>query len=330
MKKLLTILLLLFSATTFAQSIGQDGSGHTFIYLGSFTTAGRPTAATANKGTIIFNSDSAGHGFDALQVSDGATWTSANSVLSGSGSSQTLQQVFTTQLNNAILTFQDTVSGRPLVLADTVIHTNVFRPAVANGQDLGTAAFPYLTIHVDNITPFTLLQLGSTSGNPIKLNPGGTTAFQALSGGQIKWDGGIGNTFPGNNVTDSIVTFNNGFFRTLPIASITGGGSTLARQNITSGTSVTGTAGNILVTFNFASTASTFTFTMPASPTDQQVVSFEGGGTLITGTEVSTLTLALNSGQNNFIQTTPLTTFNVGEHATFRWNASQSNWFRDN
>lgn len=329
MKKLLTILLLLFSATTFAQSIGQDGSGHTFIFLGSFTTAGRPTAATANKGTIIFNSDSAGHGFDALQVSDGATWTSANSVANGGTGSQTLQQVFTTQLNNAILTFQDTISGRPIIFTDTVVHSNVFRPSVANGQDLGTAAFPYLTAHVDNITPFSLLQLGSTTGNPIKLNPAGVTAFQALSGGQIKWDGGIGNAFPGNNVTDSVVTFNNGFLRTLPIASI-GGTTTLARQRIITGTSATGTSGNILVTFNFSSTVSAFAFTMPASPTDQQVVSFEGGGTLTTGTEITTLTLILNSGQNNFIQTTPLATFNVGEHAVFRWDAVESNWFRDN
>lgn len=115
---------------------------------------------------------------------------------------------------------------------------------------------------------------------------------------------------------------------TLNIPQYAGGSTLLTRQSITSGTTATGTSGNLIVTFNFASTASTFNFTMPASPTDQQVVAFEAGGTLTTGTEVTTLTITPNSGQS-IIQSTALTTLGVGEYALYKWNNSLTAWFRE-
>lgn len=108
-----------------------------------------------------------------------------------------------------------------------------------------------------------------------------------------------------------------------------GGSSSLTRQVITSGTSATGTSPNLIVTFNFSSTAASYTFTMPASPADQQIVEFEGGGTLTSGAEVTSLTISPNSGQS-IIGLTTLNTFNVGEYAKYKWNASLSAYMREN
>lgn len=103
----------------------------------------------------------------------------------------------------------------------------------------------------------------------------------------------------------------------------------LTRQVLTTGTTATGTSGNLLVTFNFASTVSAFTFTMPSSPTDQQTVEFEGGGTIASGTaEVTTLTISPNSGQTVKGQST-LNTFNAGEYAKFKYNTTLSAWMRE-
>jgi hypothetical protein len=104
-----------------------------------------------------------------------------------------------------------------------------------------------------------------------------------------------------------------------------GGGSSLTRQSITSGISVTGTTANSLVTFNFPAPISGFAYTFPLGPSDQQVVEFEAGGTLVTGTEITTLTLIANSGQN-IIYKIPFNTVDVGDHAKFKWNASISSW----
>lgn len=113
------------------------------------------------------------------------------------------------------------------------------------------------------------------------------------------------------------------------VITATGGSSSLTRQSITSGTSVTGTSGNLLVTFNFPAPISGFAFTMPAGPSDQQIVEFEGGGTLVTGTEITTLTLIANTSQN-IISKTALNTFDVGDYAKFKWNASIFSWMREN
>ena len=77
MKKLLVILLLFIAKVSFGQSVNQDGLGHSFVYIGQFSTASRPVAAASNKGALILNSDSTG--FNAFQVSDGTSWKSASS-----------------------------------------------------------------------------------------------------------------------------------------------------------------------------------------------------------------------------------------------------------
>lgn len=76
-----------------------------------------------------------------------------------------------------------------------------------------------------------------------------------------------------------------------------GGGSTLTRQNITSGTSATVTGGNYWVWFNPSSAISTYTLTLPASPSDQDVVKVTFGGSITSGNIINTLTISPNSGQ---------------------------------
>lgn len=106
-----------------------------------------------------------------------------------------------------------------------------------------------------------------------------------------------------------------------------GGGSTLTRQSVTTAGSVTGTTGNLLVTINL-SVANSIAFTMPASPTDQQVVCFEAGGTITTGNVVTVLTVTANSGQS-LIQAQAPTTMNAGEYIQYRYNTSLTAWFRE-
>jgi hypothetical protein len=164
-----------------------------------------------------------------------------------------------------------------------------------------------------------------TMTGDVAINNTGATTIQtnAVSNSKLAQMGA--NTLKGNN-TGSMANAAD-----LTVAQINTmlGTSLLTRQVLTSGTTATGTVGGLLVTFNFSSTASTFTFTMPASPTDQQTVEFEGGGTLTSGTEVTNLTLSPNAGQS-IIGAVALTTFNVGEYAKYKWNNSLTAWMREN
>lgn len=125
----------------------------------------------------------------------------------------------------------------------------------------------------------------------------------------------------------STVYFVGGSIRPVNFTGSGGGGSSLlARVSITSGSSSTG-AVNTLYTFNPASTLASYTFTLPASPTDQQVVEFESGGTLTSGTIITTLSVVPNSGQGIIQSSTPVT-LTIGEGWGYRWNSTVSKWYR--
>jgi len=105
-------------------------------------------------------------------------------------------------------------------------------------------------------------------------------------------------------------------------------GGILSRVTITSGTSFTASFANTIFEFNFSSTQGSFTFTMPPSPTDQQLVLFETGPTLGSGTEITTLTVSPNTGQAGIIANVPLTTLAYGGIAAFRYRSSDTYWVR--
>jgi hypothetical protein len=106
-----------------------------------------------------------------------------------------------------------------------------------------------------------------------------------------------------------------------------GGGSTLTRQIITSGSSGTVTGSNYIVTIDPAATLASYVLTMPASPTDLQTVEVDFGGTLTNGTIVTALTISPNSGQT-ILDNTPPTTATADNTLLYRYRASNTTWYR--
>jgi hypothetical protein len=207
------------------------------------------------------------------------------------------------QLNSNI-TFGTTATYQ--IGGSTDVGTQVWTRSINSDGQL-TQNVPTGATHnleINGVTDLELLNTGQLNLSKYLL----TSSFSGTPVGQLDFDAS------GNILTG-------------PIGG--GGGTTLTRQSITSGTTATGSTPNLLVTFNFSTTASTFTFTMPSGPTDQQTVEFEGGGTLTTGTEVTTLTVSPNTSQS-IIGAVTLNTFNVGEYAKYKWNNSLLAWMREN
>ena len=207
-----------------------------------------------------------------------------------------------------LLSTDFTVSGSPITGSGNItanlnasgITAGTYQGITFNSKGIATAAV--------NVTDTLYVRaLGSS----------GVVQGYAIGGKTV----GISNLVAGANMT---LTLNADSSTT--IAS-TGGGSSFTRQVITSGTSAVVTGGNYFVTFDFASTAPTFTLTLPASPTDQQEVKIDAGGTLTSGTEVTTLTISPNSGQTIIQAVTP-TTITVGEYISYVYRSATSQWYR--
>lgn len=103
-----------------------------------------------------------------------------------------------------------------------------------------------------------------------------------------------------------------------------GGGSTLTRQVITSGSPTTVSTGNSIVTLNFASAQSEFILTLPASPSDQNVVNIEIGGALTTGMSVNSFLLLPNSGQSIIGVIPPM--LQVGDYLSVEYRGATNQW----
>lgn len=104
-------------------------------------------------------------------------------------------------------------------------------------------------------------------------------------------------------------------------------GSSLTRQVITSGSSGTVTAGNYVVTIDPASTLSAYTLTMPASPSDLQIVEVGFGGTLTSGIIVTTLVISPNTGQT-IQDNTPPGNATADNTLYYRYYTSKTAWQR--
>ena len=101
----------------------------------------------------------------------------------------------------------------------------------------------------------------------------------------------------------------------------------LSVQNHTAGSTVTVTASNSWLVVNPASTLATLTVTMPASPTDGQVVEISFGGTITSGNVVTSLTVSPNSGQTLLQATTP-SSVEAGETIRYRYKSSNTKWYK--
>lgn len=161
---------------------------------------------------------------------------------------------------------------------------------------------------------------------------------KSLSGAS-KWttSGGyflVQNTGGGNSVINPNTTVNSWKFKTL----IAGGGiyiyptdSTIQISqditdiNITTGTSTTlgGSQYRYNIAINPPSVMSTYTINFPASPSVGTTVELSSGGTMTSGTTVTTL--IINGNGHTIIGTNP-TTLTAGS-ATYKWNYNFSSGF---
>lgn len=109
-----------------------------------------------------------------------------------------------------------------------------------------------------------------------------------------------------------------------------GGGSADVKQVYTGSTSVTVADSTTWLIINPASIASTMTVIMPASPTDKQKIEISFGGTITSGNGVvSTLTISPNSGQTLIQASTP-SYIQSGETISYRYNISNTSYYRIN
>lgn len=102
--------------------------------------------------------------------------------------------------------------------------------------------------------------------------------------------------------------------------------SGLTNQTITTGTSATVTGSNYRVRFDFTSAIAAFTLTLPASPTDGQVVDILGGGTLTYGNEITALTVLPNTGQT--ILGVPINGVTASDYYQLVYILSNTAWYR--
>lgn len=155
-----------------------------------------------------------------------------------------------------------------------------------------------------------LRNLGTVGDSLAYALPGGTLGIRRL-----------------NFSTGFTTTHNSDSSLTLTVSG--GGGGGLTVQRVTSGSSGTVTGSNYVYLLDPGSTLSTYTATLPASPTDAQIVIFLFGGTLPSGVVVTSMTVSPNSGQG-IIDNTPVTAVSVTSDNSieYRWIAANSKWYR--
>ncbi len=94
----------------------------------------------------------------------------------------------------------------------------------------------------------------------------------------------------------------------------------------TSGTQTINDATGI-VFVNPASLAATLTVKLPANPQDQDVVVITGGGAITgSGTVVTLLTLAANTGQA--LLGVSLTSLTAGQSTSYQYRTSNQKWYK--
>lgn len=108
-----------------------------------------------------------------------------------------------------------------------------------------------------------------------------------------------------------------------------GGSSFPTQQDHTTGATVTVTnqTTDIWLAVNPASTLSTLTITLPATPVDGQKIEISFGGTLTSGDVVTALTVSPNTG-HTLLQASSPSSVAAGETISYRYKSSNSKWYR--
>ena len=98
-------------------------------------------------------------------------------------------------------------------------------------------------------------------------------------------------------------------------------------QIYTSGSTVTVNNTTTWLIINPSATVAALAITMPATPYDNQYVDISTGGTITSGTVITTISVLANTGQT-LIQPFALDVIAAGETLTYRYNLSQKIWYR--
>lgn len=109
-----------------------------------------------------------------------------------------------------------------------------------------------------------------------------------------------------------------------------GGGSSFVADSIqthTSGSTVTINNAVNIVYINPASVIASLTITLPSTPHQVKELQVYFGGTITTGTVVTSLTVTGNTGQT-ILQATSPSSVEAGECIVYKYNSSLSKWFR--
>ncbi len=234
----------------------------------------------------------------------------------------------------AVLTYQPI--GTYLVPTDTV--NKYIRPIAGTNMTI-TGTFPNLTFNSTN-TGGTVTSASVVSANGFAGSVATATTTPAITltttiTGVLKGDGtAISAASAGADYQAPITLTTTGssgaatfIANTLNIPQYSGGSSGLTVQRVTSGSSGTVTGSNYIYVIDPASTLAAYTATLPASPTDGQVVMFVFGGTLTSGIIVTALTISPNTSQA-IIDNTPPASATADNSLKYYWVSANSKWYR--
>lgn len=110
---------------------------------------------------------------------------------------------------------------------------------------------------------------------------------------------------------------------------LTGGGASDVVQTHTSGATITVTNSVNVFYVNPASTLAALTITLPATASTNKEISIFFGGDVTSGTVVTSLTISPNTGHSILQSTTP-STAEAGECIRYKFNSTNSKWYRAN
>lgn len=179
--------------------------------------------------------------------------------------------------------------------------------------------------------------LTKTDDTNVTLTLGGTptTALLNATSLTLGWTGllsvargGTGTATPslvaGTNITSITGTWPN---QTINAATQ---GTAVVKQTHTSGATITLSNTTTWLVVNPGSLLAALTVTMPASPTDGQLIDISFGGTITASGSavVTSFTVAGNSGQG-IIGATAYGTVETDDHISYRYNSTNSKWYRN-
>lgn len=257
------------------------------------------TMALLSSGQLRINNYNSSSAFPGTGVAILEVDASGNILTAALGGTQTLQQTFTVQANNAVLTSSDTVSGSQIVFLDNIKTGGTISPTVASGGDVGTGSLPYLSVHASSLASPGAITLSALTGNGLSFS-NGSTRFQILATGQEVLPNYTATTsFTLGSPVGMLVFDASGNIGTAAIPGGGGGGIGVdSTITITTGASSTVTNGYNVIYFNPSSTLSSYTLTLPTTwHSSRTLYIVFSPSAFNTGNVVTALTIVAGSGQ---------------------------------